>query len=193
MAIISSVRLRRGVNRPVEATEQLIAFKLRGEWFALSLAAVQKVIPLGTVHGDPNNTGISLTLYQGQEIVVVDVGHRIFKETAQAVVSRPGKTASPNAQESPSASQQQRCLVLIQNTAGEVVGVPIDSQPLIRQVPQSSFSPLPSAYLNRGNIHCVSSMIADDGGRQPLFLLDPERLSTIKEERVCQKSNQRQS
>jgi purine-binding chemotaxis protein CheW len=179
MAIISSVRSRRGVNRPVETTEQLIAFKLRGEWFALSLAAVQKVIPLGAVHGDPNNTGISLTLHQGEEIVVVDVGHRIFKETTQALASRPGKTASSSTQANPSTSQQQRCLVLIQNSAGEVVGVPIDSQPSIRRVPQSSFSPLPSAYLNRGNIHCVSSMIADDGGRQPLFLLDPERLSVI--------------
>ncbi|WP_299408750.1 chemotaxis protein CheW [Acaryochloris sp. IP29b_bin.148] len=172
MAIFSSVRSQRGANRNTEATEQLIAFKLRGEWFALPVTAVQKVIPLGKVHGDPNQTGISLTLHQGQEITVVDVGYRIFNDSAQSLTPEEPETAKSEE------SAAQRCLVLIKSAEG-VVGVPIDSQPTIRRAGKSQFSPLPSSYLDRGNIHCVSSMIVDDGGTEPLFLLDPEQLSSV--------------
>ena len=172
MAIFSSVRSQRGANRNTEATEQLIAFKLRGEWFALPVTAVQKVIPLGKVYGDPNHTGISLTLHQGQEITVVDVGYRIFNESAQSSTLEEQETIVPEE------SAAQRCLVLIKSAAG-IVGVPIDSQPVIRRAGQSQFAPLPSSYLDRGNIHCVSSMIVDDGGTEPLFLLVPEQLGAI--------------
>lgn len=174
MAIFSSVRSQRDANRNTEATEQLIAFKLRGEWFALPVAAVQKVIPLGQVHGDPNQTGISLTLHQGQEITVVDVGHRIFNEEAQS--SSNGNTPRPQTKDSP---VSQKCLVLVNTAEGGVVGIPIDSQPTIRRAGKSQFAPLPSSYLKQGNIHCVSSMIVDDGGVKPLFLLDPEQLSSV--------------
>lgn len=175
MAIFLSVRSQRGANRNAEATEQLIVFQLRGEWFALSVSVVQKVISLGKVYGDPSNTGISLTLHQGQEIVVVDVGQRIFKGATPTLVPGTVKTGASKAQD----SRQQRCLVLVQNSAGEVVGVPIDSQPSIRRVTQSDYAPLPSVYLNKGDIHCVSSMIVDDGGTKPLFLLDPDQLSSV--------------
>ena len=173
MAIFSSVRSQRGTNRKTEATEQLISFKLRGEWFAVPVTAVQKVIPMGKVYGDPNNTGISLALHQGQEIMVVDVGHRIFNETAQSNELAAATPAEDNVQAS------QQCLVLVKTAEGGVVGVPIDSQPIIRRAGKSQFSPLPSSYLDRGNIHCVSSMIVDDGGTEPLFLIDPEQLSSI--------------
>ncbi|QUY40842.1 chemotaxis protein CheW [Acaryochloris marina] len=173
MAIFSSVRSQRGANRKTEATEQLIAFQLRGEWFALPVKAVQKVIPLGQLHGDPYQTGISLILHQGQEITVVDVGHRIFNETAQPLVEdKQGAVPLPE-------EELQRCLVLVKTEAGDVVGVPIDSQPTIRRAGKSQFASLPEAYLDRGNIHCVSSMIVDDGGVDPLFLLDPEQLGSI--------------
>lgn len=178
MAIFSSVRSQRGANRPIEVTEQLISFKLRGEWFALPVAAVQKVIPLGKMHGDPNNTGISLALHQGQEITVVDVGRRIFDEAPPSLSTAEVETATPTA-ESNDAKSSQRCLVLIQSAEGGVVGIPIDSQPAIVRAGKSQFAPLPSSYLHRGNIHCVSSMIVDDGGIDPLFLLDPDQLSSI--------------
>ncbi len=178
MAIFSSVRSQRGANRNAEATEQLIAFKLRREWFALPVAAVQKVIPLGKVYGDPNHTGISLTLHQGQEITVVDVGYRIFNEVAQSLANKKlGGAQSSMKEEANQVSQ--RCLVLIKTAEDGVVGVPIDSQPVIRRAGKSQVAPLPSSYLDRGNIHCVSSMIVDDGGTEPLFLLDPEQLSSV--------------
>lgn len=177
MAIFSSVRSQRGANRNTEATEQLIAFQLREEWFALPVTAVQKVIPLGTMHGDPNHTGIGLTFHQGQEITVVDVGHRIFNEATSSSSEDASKASSPSETDASRASQ--RCLVLIKTGEGSVVGMPIDSQPTIRRAGKSQFAPLPSSYLDRGNIHCVSSMIVDDGGVEPLFLIDPEQLGAV--------------
>ncbi|KAI9131079.1 chemotaxis protein CheW [Acaryochloris sp. CCMEE 5410] len=177
MAIFSSVRSQRGANRNTEATEQLIAFRLREEWFALPVSAVQKVIPLGTLHGDPNHTGIGLTLHQGQEITVVDVGHRIFNEAALSSAAKALEAPSPL--EADNAQVSQRCLVIVKTGEEGVVGVPIDSQPTIRRAGKSQFAPLPSSYLSRGNIHCVSSMIVDDGGVEPLFLIDPEQLASV--------------
>lgn len=173
---ISSVRSRRIANRQTEARQQLITFQIRGERFAIPVGSVRKVIPIAEVYGDPKQTGISLTHYQGQEILVVDVGHRIFAE-APLTVAEPELAADQRSTSAPADLQQQQCLVLIQNIEGGLVGVPIDSQPAILWAPESQVTPLPASYLNRGNINAVSSMIVGEGGTAPFFLLDPEQLT----------------
>ncbi len=76
---ISSPRIsRRLTSQKQEKRQQLITFLLSQEQFALPIHLIQKVIPLGKVYGDPQGTGLSLTNYQGQELVVIDVAHRIF-------------------------------------------------------------------------------------------------------------------
>ncbi|NJK41741.1 MAG: chemotaxis protein CheW [Acaryochloridaceae cyanobacterium SU_2_1] len=177
MAISNSVRSRRIANRQTEAKQQLITFKIRGERFAIPVTAVRKVIPIAEIYGDPQQTGISLTHYQGQEILVVDVGHRIFAEAlstetalGEALLELSTATLSPDL-------KQQECLVLIQDPEGGVVGVPIDSQPAILWASQSQINPLPSSYLNRGNINAVTSMVVDESGAASYFLLDPEQIS----------------
>ncbi len=80
MAIFSPLRTRRLAARKAEVTQQLIVFRLQQEWFALPINAVQKVLPMPNVYGDPQATGVSLTIYQDKELLVVDVGRRIFRE-----------------------------------------------------------------------------------------------------------------
>ena len=170
MANYSSVRSRRFAAKKKEATQQIIIFRLRQEWFALPINSVQKVVPLGKVHGDPQGTGISLTNYQGKEILVIDVSHRIFGEPPSLDLAISGAKDTHS---------QQRFLLMVQNKAGELVGLPIDSQPALRRVPKSSFTPLPSAYVAEGNIQCLSSTMIQLENRPSLFLLDPEQLAEI--------------
>jgi purine-binding chemotaxis protein CheW len=171
MAIHSPLRYRRLSARQTEATHQLIAFRLRQEWFALPIDRVQKVVQMGKVYGDPKGTGISLTKYQGQELLVIDVSQRIFAE-------------APSANGDLAEGDRVRFLAIVQGQTGELVGLPIDSPPAIHRVPQSAFSPLPPTFLAQGNIQCISSTMVQIGDCQPLFLLDRDLLLQTPKNRL---------
>jgi purine-binding chemotaxis protein CheW len=57
MAVFSPLTSRRSTTRKVEATQQLIVFRLSQERFALPIRAVQKVIPMGNIYGAPGEQG----------------------------------------------------------------------------------------------------------------------------------------
>ncbi|NES81128.1 MAG: chemotaxis protein CheW [Moorea sp. SIO2B7] len=177
MTIFYPLRARRFAARQTETTQQMIAFLLRQEWFAVPIRYVQKVVPLGNVYGDPKGTGVSLTIYQGQELLVVDVGHRIFAEVQNLELPSEEDILTKNN----SNLNQQRFLLIIQGAFGESVGLPIDSPPSIRRVPESAFKPLPEGYVSQGNIQCVSSMIIEVNDEPPLFLLNPNQLTQPQE------------
>jgi chemotaxis signal transduction protein len=160
MAIFSPLRNRRLAAKKNLATQQLIAFKLHQEWFALPIHTVSQVIILDKIYGDPDHKGIALTHYKQQEILVIDVGHLIFSQP-----QNPDLTTI-----------NSRFLVIIKKAIDDLVGLPIDSPPSIRRVPQESLKPLPLTYLTQGNIHCVSSLIVENPDEPPLFILDPEKI-----------------
>ncbi len=199
MAIISSLRSQpfrgrtiRGritKGRKSEATEQLIVFRLCQEWFALPITAVQRVVTLGDICGDPQGIGIGLTRYQDQELMVIDVGRRIFAEAPPSELDKRSEPDKPSelgdtsvmpskSQASNVSEEGQHCLIVVQNSDGDIVGLPIQSQPEVRRVPKSSYVPLPPAYKARGNIRCVSSMMVRTD-TLPLFLLDPDQLLRV--------------
>lgn len=182
MAIFSPLRSRRLSLRPTETTQQLIAFRLRQEWFALPIETVLKVVPMGSVYGDPKGTGISLTIYQGCELLVVDVAHRIFGE-APSLDFAIRNMLSPTQQEEysqryePVVVAEQRYLLIVQRSDADLFGLPIDSAPVMRRVSESSFNSLPATFVAQGNIQCVSSlMIPATDEQPPLFLLDANQL-----------------
>ncbi|AFY76938.1 MAG: chemotaxis protein CheW [Hydrococcus sp. C42_A2020_068] len=172
MAIYSPVRSRRTAARQAEKTRQFITFRLRQEWFALPIYAVQKVIQMGKVYGDPQGTGISLTNYQGQEIIVVDVARRIFGETSSVAGERKHSLSSVVGEVS-----EPRFMLLVQSNSGEIVGLPVDSTPAMRRVPESAFTPIPKTYMAQGNIRCISSTTIQLSDHPPLFLLEANQLA----------------
>ncbi|MEA5535878.1 chemotaxis protein CheW [Crocosphaera sp. XPORK-15E] len=164
MTIYTPRRSRRLAEQKLEKTQQMIAFILGKEWFALPIDAVQKVVTMGKVYGDPQETGISLTHYQDQELLVIDVARCIFGITSMS----PEQTIN-----------EQRFLLVIQNQAHKIVGLPIDSPPSLRRIPASAFMALPEIYLTQGNINCISSTMIQVPNQEPLFLLDVDQLSII--------------
>jgi purine-binding chemotaxis protein CheW len=183
MAIFSPLRSRRSSTRQTEVTQQLIAFRLRQEWFALPIETVLKVVPMGSVYGDPRGTGVSLTIYQGCELLVVDIGYRIFGEapspdlaTGNALTPSKVTTALIGSEPQRAVVTQERYLLIVQTSDTEIFGLPIDSPPMMRRVPESSFTPLPTTYVAQGNIQCVSSLMIPATDQPPLFLLEPSQL-----------------
>ncbi|MGK7913321.1 MAG: chemotaxis protein CheW [Synechococcus sp.] len=163
MPLLTTPRRRRLASTYKQATRQLISFQLRQEWCALPIDSVEKVVLMGTVYGDPNQTGVSVTPYEGRELVVVDVGYRIFGD-AQAVPS--------NRLE----SQTVRFLLIVRDNSGNRVGLPIDSAPAVQRVPVDSVAPLSTAYQSEGSLQCVSSLAVQSEDSAPIFLLDTEKI-----------------
>jgi len=159
MPVLSSFRAKRFANRKTEVTHSLIAFRLRREWFAIAIEKIQKVTVLELVYSHPQHPEISLTRYQNQEIVLIDVDKQIFGETE------------------PSLKQQKPTyLAIIENNQGELTGLPLDSSPSIRRVPQSAFVPIPDTYLKTSRICCLGNTIVQLGDHPSLFLLDTQKL-----------------
>jgi chemotaxis signal transduction protein len=179
MAIYSPLRSRRLAAQKTEATQRLITFKLRAETFALSLDLVRKVTTLDApgerlgqrLYGDPNQTGVSLTTYQDRELVVIDVGQRIFGKI-EPVLSTSPKSAT--AVDLPAAV---RYLLIIQPEPERLIGLPIDSPPSIQSIQLSAFKPLPDIYRQQSKIHCVSALSIDLPDRPSIFLLDVAALA----------------
>jgi chemotaxis signal transduction protein len=178
MAIYSPLRSRRLAAQQVEATQRLITFKLGTEIFALPLASVHKVTTLDApgerlgkrLYGDPHGTGVSLTTYQGRELVVIDVGHRIFGKPQQSLLPSPSKNNSVAI--APRSDDAVRYLLILQPAPDRLLGLPIDSPPMIQSLAASAFQPLPDLYQQHSNIHCVSAMSIDLPDRPSIFLLD---------------------
>ncbi len=175
MAVFSPLTSRRSTRRNrAEATQQLIVFHLLSEGFALPIRAVQKVIPIGNTYGAPQGTGVSLTLYQDQELLVIDVEHRIFRRTPSLDSSNSAKL--PASQLELEDTTRGHYLLIVQSSQGKVVGLPIEKPPSLQRVPCSAFAPLASEYISEGNIRCVSALIIQNKDEPPLFLLNPDQL-----------------
>jgi chemotaxis signal transduction protein len=149
-------------RRSAQSSDQsFLVFQLGSEQFAISLFAVQKVSTLGKVFGDPQRSGISLTLHEGQELAVVDVQRRIL--------NRPTSDLTDTRQ--PDVTAQ--FLLVVQNSRQDMMGLPIDSKPKIQSFPEQSLKSLPAAYQNDAAIQCVSNLVIQEQD-QPIFLLNPE-------------------
>ena len=161
MTISSSRLARRLASKKQEKKQQLITFLLGKEQFSIPIDFVNKVTTLDKVYGDPQQKGVSLTNYQGRELIVIDVAQRIF-----------GVTDIGNNQP----NNEVRFLLILKNRDNDILGLPIDSHPSIIRVPKSAFIPLPDIYLTQGNIHCISSTIIKVENQSPYFVLDINQL-----------------
>lgn len=178
MAVFSPLTSRRASTRAKDATQQLIVFHLEEEGFALPIRSVQKVIPMGNLYGGSQGTGLGLTLYQDQELLVINVGQRIFKNAPTRDFGQPPPQGQEKleAQEEQPTKTAQRFLLIVQSSRLELIGLPIDSPPSLQRVPESAFTPLTATYIAEGNLQCVSALVLQKNGEPPLFLLNPEKL-----------------
>lgn len=175
MAVFSPLTSRRSTHRKIEATQQLIIFRLAGEGFALPIHAVQKVIPLEKVYGSSGGGGVGLTLYQERELLVINVKERIFKQASGQESS--AETFATQGQVLPPDQSAEGYLLIVQSSRNKLVGLPLDAPPSLQRVPESAFTPLTSDYMAEGNIRCVSALVLQSNDEPPLFLLNPDQLT----------------
>ncbi|MEM8805235.1 MAG: chemotaxis protein CheW [Cyanobacteria bacterium P01_G01_bin.38] len=172
MAIISPRRLRHAKTRQSKKKQQLIVFQIGQDYFALPIQAVVRVVSMGDTYGDPYKVGASVTVHQGQEMTVLDVGRHVFGELSQL----PRRPLAAHADEENTASGY---LIIAKTLHNTLVGLPVQAQPTVRQVPLSAFTPLPLDDVVKAKIKCVSSLVIEPD-HQPMFLLNTEQLSQLR-------------
>ncbi|MEO1401545.1 MAG: chemotaxis protein CheW [Cyanobacteria bacterium J06635_1] len=170
MATIAPRRLRHAKTRQSNK-QQLIVFQIGQDSFALPIQAVARVVSMGDTYGDPHGVGVSLTVHQGREMAVLDVGHHVFGEPSH--LSRRPLTSSTD-----KISNASGYLIVAKTLHNTLIGLPVQAQPTVRQVPLSAFNPLPLDYGARVNIQCVSSLVIEPD-HQTMFLLNTEQLSQL--------------
>jgi chemotaxis signal transduction protein len=164
---------RRTLHRRSDALQPLITFRLQQVWFALPIQVAQRVVPLGQVYGHSANGSLSLTHYQNQEIVVLDIRSRVFSHLSLEIPPANEKSVAITT------AIAQPHLLIVDYRDGELVGIRLDTPPVLRRVPRSAFSPVPATYLLESGIRCVSALVTP-AESEPLFFLNLEQLFEVR-------------
>jgi chemotaxis signal transduction protein len=157
---------RRLAKQQKRSKQQLIAFQIHQNWFALPIQVVRKVVPLGPVYGIAEQGAISLTRYENQDVPVIQVDALIFNPpTTTALPVKPEEEAN-----------QQRYLLVVHVAEDELVGIPLEAQPKLCRVSETAFAPLPPRYTSAVTLHYVSALVTLADDQPPLFLLNLQQL-----------------
>ena len=168
MAILSPLKSKRLRANKGETTQQVIVFQIQREWFALPIFAVKKVVPKSDTQGNYQNSGAGLTVYEGKELLVLDIAYQVFGNV-------PNQSPADFA-ESSEQNPNDGYLLIIRSRNGDLVGLPVASSPSVRQFPESEIVPLPANYAARVNIQCVAGLIVQPDNQPILFFLNPDQL-----------------
>ncbi|NJR64546.1 MAG: hypothetical protein HC772_03205 [Leptolyngbyaceae cyanobacterium CRU_2_3] len=190
---------RRAVKRRVEATQKLIAFCIQQQWFTLPIQAAERVMVLDQVYGSPDGRGLRFTHYQDRQILVIDAKQRIFG-SSESKLGHPNLLGAQPSASTPQAvdlatpasdlaiqttdlvTQDSQTpvsptyLLVVRDAQGEPIGIPLESQPTLRNALISAFKPLPAAYLAEGKIRCISALVVPTGSAPALLLLNLDQL-----------------
>jgi chemotaxis signal transduction protein len=166
-----SIASRRLAKRQGETTQQLIVFQLRQLWFALPIQFAYRVVPIGSVYRTRAGENNKVALHQGHELVVVDIDRLIFKTRSQQ-----NRHLLPGSSSERFTELPQGHMLILQNPQGQFFGIPLDCAPGLRRVANSAFAPVPDAYLEEGNIRCVSALVNPSPEEPPMFLLNLDQL-----------------
>jgi hypothetical protein len=174
MSLTSSLRDRRLANRQIELKQQFVIFWIRHAWFAIPIASMHRAIPL--------ETDIPIITQAGIEVPIVDIGEIIFANQ-QTILDNILK--SKNLQFGSAEVSAQRSLILVQILipSKSLVGIVIDSQPVLQRILDSEFIPLPDNYRTDFNSELINSMTPpsfEDATRPEIFLLNPDAIAHLK-------------
>jgi len=140
---------------------QLIVFSIGHLNLALRIESVYKVSNHTPISGSGVGT-VGVTHVDDIEVTVIDLYRRFF-------------------QSNPSEYSTGGYLVLVQNTTGEVYGIPVAETPVLMEVPLSLIRLLPQSYRYADTLDVAShvAVIPQDAASLTIFLLDVERLLPV--------------
>lgn len=149
------------LQEPREVTRllKLVVFTMGNLNLALPIESVYKVVNHRPVYSS-GVLPIGVTHLGDIEITVVDLYRRFFQESLK------------------SESSQRGYLIIVQNTTGELYGIPVAETPVLMEVPSSLIRILPESYRRADTLDVAShvAVIPQETAPLTVFLLDVEIL-----------------
>jgi|ERR671933_45409 purine-binding chemotaxis protein CheW len=152
-------------NRQAASLLKLVVFGMGSLNLALRIESVYKVVNHTSTYGSGLGS-VGVTHLGDGEITVVDLHRRFFKS------SQIGE------------SNLSSYLVVIQNTIGELYGIPVAETPALMEVSLSMIRVLPESYRRADTLEVAShvAVIPQEGAPLTIFLLDVDRLLPLFQE-----------
>lgn len=148
-------------QEPREITRllKLVVFTMGNLNLALPIKFVYKVVNHTPVYSS-GVVPVGVTHLGDIEITVVDLYRRFFQESLTKFSSQGGY------------------LVIVQNTTGELYGIPVAETPVLMEVPSSLIRVLPESYRRSDTLDVAShvAVVPQETASLTVFLLDVELL-----------------
>lgn len=141
---------------------KLIVFNIGRLNLALRIESVYKVVNHTSTYGSGMGA-VGVTHLGEGEITVVDLHQRFFKASQMNESSLSGY------------------LIVVQNTTGELYGIPVTETPALMEVPREMIRVLPESYRRSDTLDVAShvAVIPQEGTPLTIFVLDVDRLLPI--------------
>lgn len=138
---------------------RIIVFTIGNVKLALPIEAVVKVVNQAAVYGN-SLEGVGIAQVGDREVTVIDMQQQLFRSSLLNEAS------------------QARYLIVVQNTEGELFGIPVALVPTLMQVPFSSIRVLPNSYRHAEILRSATHVCHVPQEETPLtiFLLDVNQL-----------------
>ncbi len=138
---------------------KLIVFTIKTLNFSLPIEKVYKILNRTTIYSSGTNQ-VGVTHVGDREITVIDLHRRFFQAS------------------SINESESNGYLVILQNTTGELYGIPVAEAPILMDVPLSTIRVLPESYRQADTLEIARhvAVIPQGEGALTVFLLDVDLL-----------------
>lgn len=156
-------------KRTTASLLKLIVFNMGRLNLALRIESIYKVVNHTSTYGSGLGA-VGVTHLGEGEITVVDLHQRFFKASQL------------------SESNLNSYLIVVQNTTGELYGIPVAETPALMEVPRAMIRVLPESYRRSDTLDVAShvAVITQDGTPLTIFVLDVDRLLPIFQELAAQ-------
>lgn len=145
---------------------KLIVFGIGNLNFAVRIEFVHKVLNHTPIYGSGIKQ-VGVTHVEDYEVTVVDLYQRFFNSSQTDEYCTGGY------------------LAIVQNTKGELYGIPVAQTPVLMEVPLSTLCVLPESYRRADTLEVAShvAVIPQEGAPLTVFLLDVDLLLPIGTDR----------
>lgn len=156
-------------KRTTASLIKLIVFNMGRLNLALRIESIYKVVNHTSTYGSGLGA-VGVTHLGEGEITVVDLHQRFFKASQL------------------SESNLNSYLIVVQNTTGELYGIPVAETPALMEIPRAMIRVLPESYRRSDTLDVAShvAVIPQDGTPLTIFVLDVDRLLPIFQELAAQ-------
>ena len=156
----TSQSLKHSNTRNAVTSLKVVVFGINNLNFGLRIETVYKVLHQTPVYSSGLNS-VGIAHIGDREITVVDLHRRLFQSSMT------------------NQTQQGVYLIVVQNTDGELYGIPVEAAPALMDVPFSTIRALPESYRHADTLGIASSVAVipqTDGTPLTLFLVDVEQI-----------------